>query len=221
MPSTSEERLGRMAGREKNLRAKLRLLACRERKESRNIRRVAGNLGVAYSTARGWLVRMRGRGLRGRFNRRPRGRGGVLSRAVLWAVRGWLKRSPKKCGFETSSWQMDMVTEMIRREFGTGVKTRTLRRWLRRIGFSWRKDRYVPYRSVSKEGREEFKREVGGAAQRRADGMTVFAEDEAAVQKSQNSAYEWRPTGGASRSGQASQWSLSGYSARCPKTGCE
>ncbi len=56
---------------------------------------------------------------------------------------------------------------------------------------------YVPYRSVSKERQEEFKREVGErAAQRRADGMTVFAEDEAAVQRSQNPAYGWRPTGG-------------------------
>ena len=75
-------------------------------------------------------------------------------------------------------------------------------RTLRRIGFSWRKDRYVPYRSVSKERQEEFKREAGErAVQRRADGMTVFAEDEAAVQRSQNPAYGWRPTGGASRSG--------------------
>ena len=68
---------------------------------------------------------------------------------------------------------------------------------MRRIGFSWGKDRYVPYRPVSKERQEEFKREVGErAAQRRADGMTVFAEDEAAVQRSQNPAYGWRPTGG-------------------------
>ena len=77
---------------------------------------------------------------------------------------------------------MDMVTEMIRKEFGVTVRARTLRRWLRRIGFSWIKDRYVPCRPVSKEGQEEFKGEVGErAAQRRADGMTVFAEDEAAI----------------------------------------
>ena len=92
---------------------------------------------------------------------------------------------------------MDMVIEMIRKEFGVTVRARTLRRWLRRIGFSWRKDRYIPYRPVSKERQEEFKREIGErAAQRRADGMAVFAEDEAAVQRSQNPAYGWRPTGG-------------------------
>ena len=76
---------------------------------------------------------------------------------------------------------------MIRKEFGVTVRARTLRR----IGFSWRNDRYVPYRPVSKERQEEFKREVG----ERADGMAVFAEDGAAVQRSQNPAYGWRPTG--------------------------
>ena len=118
----------------------------------------------------------------GRSNARPKGRRAGLSLQIIRTVRRRLKRSPKKCGFETGSRQMDMVTEMIRKEFGVTVRARTLRRWLRRIGFSWRKDRYVPCRPVSKEGQEEFKGEVGErAAQRRADGMTVFAEDEAAI----------------------------------------
>ena len=92
---------------------------------------------------------------------------------------------------------MDMAIETIRRGFGVTVRARTLRRWLRRIGFSWRKDRYVPYRSVSKERQEGFKREAGErAAQRRADGMTVFAEDEASAQMGQNPAYGWGRAGG-------------------------
>ena len=165
--------------------------------EGPSIRRISRDLKTAYSIIRDWLLRMRDRGLKGRFNARPKGRRARLPLQIIRTVRRWLKRNPKKCGFETGSWQMDMVTEMIRKEFGVTVRARTLRRWLRRIGFSWRKDRYVQYRSVSKERQEEFKREVGErAAQRRADGMTVFAEDEAAVQRFQNPAYGWRPTGG-------------------------
>ena len=172
-------------------------MACLGRKKGHSIRRIARDLKTAYSTIRDWLLRMRDRGLKGRFNARPKGRRAKLPLQIIRTVRRWLKRSPKKCGFETGSWQMDMVIEMIRKEFGVTARARTLRRWLRRIGFSWRKDRYVPYRSVSKERQEEFKREVGErAAQRRADGMAVFAEDEAAVQRSQNPAYGWRPTGG-------------------------
>ena len=186
MPGVSEKRLEKAARREKDKCAKFRLLACLDRKKGHSIRRISRDLKTAYSTIRDWLLRMRDRGLKGRFNARPKGRRAGLPLQIIRTVRRWLKRSPKKCGFETGSWQMDMVTEMIRKEFGVTVRARTLRRWLRRIGFSWRKDRYVPYRSVSKERQEEFKREVGErAAQRRADGMTVFAEDEAAVQRSQ------------------------------------
>ncbi len=197
MPGVSEKRLEKAARREKDKCAKLKLLACLYRKNGHSIRRIARILQTAYSTIRDWLLRMRDRGLRGRFNARPKGRRAKLPLQIIRTVRRRLKRSPKECGFETGSWQMDMATEMIRKEFGVTVRARTLRRWLRRIGFSWRKDRYVPYRSVSKEGQDEFKREVGErAAQRRADGMAVFAEDEAAVQRSQNPAYGWRPTGG-------------------------
>ena len=202
MPGASEKRLEKAARREKDKCAKFRLLACLDRKKGHSIRRISRDLKTAYSTIRDWLLRMRDRGLKGRFNARPKERRARLPLQIIRTVRLRLKRSPKKCGFETGSWQMDMVTEMIRKEFGVTVRARTLRRWLRRIGFSWRKDRYVPYRSVSKESQEEFKREIGGraaqrrAAQRRADGMTVFAEGEAAVQMSQNPAYGWRPTGG-------------------------
>ena len=112
-------------------------------------------------------------------------------------MRGWRKRSPQRYGFESGSWQLDMVTEMIKREFGTGVKTRTLRRWLHRIGFSWRKDRRVPRRSASRRRRDEFKREVRERArQRRAAGRAVFTEDEAPVQMEQNPAYWRRRAGG-------------------------
>ena len=192
MQGASEKRLEKAVRREKGKCAKFRLLACLGRKKGHSIRRISRDLKTAYSTIRDWLLRMRDRGLKGRFNARPKGRRAGLPLQIIRTVRRWLKRSPKKCDFETGSWQMDMVTEMIRKEFGVTVRARTLRRWLRRIGFSWRKDRYVPYRSVSKERQEEFKREVG----ERADGMAVFAEDEAAVQRSQNPAYGWRPTGG-------------------------
>ena len=193
MPGVSEKRLEKAARREKDKCAKFRLLACLGRKRGHSIRRIAKDLETAYPAIRDWLLRMRDRGLKGRFNARSKRRRAGLPLQIIRTVRRRLKRSPKKCSFETGSWQMDMATGMIRKEFGVAVRARTLRR----IGFSRRKDRYVPYRSVSKERQEEFKREVRGrASQRRADGMAVFAEDEAAVQRSQNPAYGWRPTGG-------------------------
>ena len=136
-------------------------------------------------------------GPEGQVQQEAGGRESRFTLRMLRAVRGWLGGSPQRFGFESGSWQMDMAIEMVRREFGVAARARTLRRWLRRIGFLWRKDRYVPYRSTSRKRQEEFQREAGvRAAQRRAAGMAVFAEDEVAVQRSQNPAYGWRQTGG-------------------------
>ena len=180
------------------------------------------DLKTAYSTIRDWLLRMRDRGLKGRFNARPKGRRAKLPLQIIRTVRRRLKRSPKKCGFETGSWQMDMVIEMIRKEFGVTVRARTLRRWLRRIGFSWRKDRYVPYRSVSKERQEEFKRRSGSARPRGARTAGRLCRGRGRGPKVPEPRLRVEADRGA-RAGQGkpSQGSLSGYSARCPKTSCE
>ena len=118
MLGVSEKRLEKAARSEKDARAKLRLLVCLGRTRDHSIRRISGYLKTPYSTMRGWLLRMRGRGLKGRFNKRPRGRRGKLPLQILRTVRGWLKRSPEKCGFETGSWQMDMAIETIRGGLG-------------------------------------------------------------------------------------------------------
>ena len=110
MPGVSEKRLEKAARREKDKCAKFRLLACLGRKEGHSIRRISRDLKTAYSTIRDWLLRMRDRGLKGGFNARPKGRRAKLPLQIIRTVRRWLKRNPKKCGFETGSWQMDMVT---------------------------------------------------------------------------------------------------------------
>ena len=197
MPNVSMKRLTRTIENESDPRAKLRLLACRERKKGHSIRKIARYLGIAYSTARDWLVRIRDRGLKGRFNRKRKGRSSKLPRSLLKAVRKWLRRQPKEYGFESGSWQLNLILEMIRREFGIDCKIRTLRRKLRKIRFSYRKDRPVPHKSASRKGREAFKKRAGERARELGrEGYAVFVEDEATVLMSQKPGYGWRPTGG-------------------------
>ena len=75
---------------------KVQALACLGRKKGYSIRRIARDLKTAYSTIRDWLLRMRDRGLKGRFNARPKGRRAKLPLQIIRTVRRWLKRSPKK-----------------------------------------------------------------------------------------------------------------------------
>ena len=96
MPGISEKRLEKAARKEKDKCAKFRLLACLGRKKGHSIRRISKDLKTAYSTIRDWLLRMRDRGLKGRFNARPKGRRAKLPLQIIRTVRRWLKRSPKK-----------------------------------------------------------------------------------------------------------------------------
>ena len=58
MPNVNMKGLTRTIENESDPRAKLRLLACRERKKGHSIRKIAKYLGMAYSTTRDWLVRI-------------------------------------------------------------------------------------------------------------------------------------------------------------------
>ena len=166
MPNVSKKRLVRMCAKEKNKLVKFRLLACILRKRDYSIRKICGELAMPYSTVRDWLVRMQERGLKARFNRVRHGRKSRLPKSFLRTVRSWLKNKPKKYGFESGSWQLNLVLEMIRRRFGTDCccKARTLRRMLKRIGLSYRKTRPVPPKSASKSEQEEFKAAAGRKA---------------------------------------------------------
>ena len=89
-----------------------------------------------------------------------------------------------------------MAIETVRREFGVAVKTLPFIVAAQDLVLV-AKGQIRPARSASRKEQEEFKGVVVECAARmRADGRIVFAEDEAAVQRSQNPAYGWRPTGG-------------------------
>ena len=96
MPHTSRGRLDSEIKNEKGGTVKFRLLACSMRKSGKSIRKVAGDLHMAYSTVRDSLVRMHKRGLAGRFDKRRRGRKRVLSNADLKKLKGWLAEGPEK-----------------------------------------------------------------------------------------------------------------------------
>ena len=145
---------------------------------------------------RDWLWRMHEGGIRCRHDKERGRRGCKIPKKVFRAVRRWVKKEPSDFKFESGSWQLNLLLEMIRERFGLECNARTLRRWLRRIRLSWRKSRHVPYRTASKSVQMEFKQKAGEqACQMRAEGYAVFTEDEAAVQTQQAPNYGWRPTG--------------------------
>ena len=197
MPNVSRKRLLQSIRKEKNTVARDRMLACLHRKEGWSIRRICKIMVRPYSTMRDWLWRMQEGGIRCRHDKERGRRKCKIPKKVFRAVRRWVKKEPSDFKFESGSWQLNLLLEMIRERFGLECNARTLRRWLRRNRLSWRKSRHVPYKTASKSVQMEFKQKAGGqACQMRAEGYAVFTEDEAAIQTQQNPNYGWRPTGG-------------------------
>ena len=197
MPNVSRKRLLQSIRKEKNTVAGDRLRACLHRKEGWSIRRICKIMVRPYSTMRDWLWRMQEGGIRCRHDKERGRRKCKIPKKVFRAVRRWVKKEPSDFKFESGSWQLNLLLEMIRERFGLECNARTLRRWLRRNRLSWRKSRHVPYKTASKSVQMEFKQKAGEqACQMRAEGYAVFTEDEAAIQTQQNPNYGWRPTGG-------------------------
>ena len=138
------------------------LVACCRRKDGRGMWFITRELMRLYSTVRAWLVRMARRGLGGIFDRKSTGRKKILVPNVLKKITEWTCMDPSKYGFESASWRLYMVNEMISRETGRRAKPRTLRRILCRLGLSYSKPRPVPRKTVPAWEQDAFKEKTKG-----------------------------------------------------------
>ena len=120
------------------------LRACYERKINASIRRIRDPLMRPYSTVREWLWRVHERGLDNISDRKPPGARGMLGPEEIEIVRETLRQSPTEHGFEQGAWLLRMIAEVITKKLKKHCRPRTIRRLLRRMGFSYVKPRTVP-----------------------------------------------------------------------------
>ena len=125
LPSVSRKQLLRSIHKEKDPVARDRLLACLHRKDGCSIRDICKIMVRPYSTMRDWLWRMQDGGFRRRHDRRRGGRKCKIPKEVFRAVKRWVKKEPKDFKFESGSWQLNLLLEMIRKRFGLECNART------------------------------------------------------------------------------------------------
>ena len=69
---------------------------------------------------------------------------GMLGTEEIEIVRETLRQLPTKHGFEQGAWLLHMIAEVITKKLKKHCRPRTMRRLLRRMGFSYVKPRTVP-----------------------------------------------------------------------------
>ncbi len=128
MPNVCRKRLLRSIRGGKDPVARDKLLTCLHRKDRCSIRNICKIMVWPHSMIQDWLLRMQDGGLHSRHDKKRGRRKCKIPAKVFKAVRRWARKAPKDFGFESGSWQMNLLLEMIRKHFVLECNGRTLRR---------------------------------------------------------------------------------------------
>jgi transposase len=136
--------LAEAASKEKHVRNwRRRIRAIELLAEGRRSEAVAEALGCARSSVYAWARAWRERGLSGlREGSRPRRRRSLEGRAELLLEELLKEGDPQSRGYHSSGWTVPLLKSELAKS-GYVVSERTVRRTLKRVGFRWKRPKYV------------------------------------------------------------------------------
>jgi putative transposase len=121
-----------------------RLLAVLEFDRGATISEIAELLGVSYQSVCNWLVRFQGRGDATQLSDAPRsGRPARAGEVVDILLRMLLKLSPEWSGYHATHWTVPLLQDQLRQYTGEDYSSDTVRRSLHRLGYVWKRPRYI------------------------------------------------------------------------------
>lgn len=138
----------------KEIRAKLRqtrdarlyrrLLAVLESDRGAPVSEIAELLGVSCQSVYNWIARFRERGDAAELGDAPRsGRPTRAGEVVDILLRTLLMLSPERLGYHATHWTVPLLQEQLRQNTGEQYSSDTVRRRLHRLGYVWKRPRYV------------------------------------------------------------------------------
>lgn len=93
-------------------------------------------LDVTENAVTRWVMAYKERGCSALLSRKPPGSKCRLTDAQLRKLELMVRKGPEAHGFDTGVWDANLVGELVRREFGVEYHPTTIRRILKRLGFS-------------------------------------------------------------------------------------
>jgi transposase len=138
------EALRRLAHTSPDTRETRRALALLDLARGEPVTDVAGRYGVSRDTVYQWAARLDATGRPdGRLRDAPRsGRPARVGAAVERRLQGLLPTDPRRHGYRHPAWTAALLRHHLRRQ-GVEASEATIRRALRRLGYRWKRPRFV------------------------------------------------------------------------------
>jgi transposase len=158
LPTTSVNQLQKLYDKEKNAKAKLRLLSAVHRKKGKSIDEIAYLLSKPRRTIHGWLVRFQQRGINAKDSIKQSGRPAQLTMKQRTELVRILERGPPHN--PSGLWVTKEVRELIEKKFKRQYVKQHVWRLLGSLGFSMQRPRKRHYQRPSDEEITQFKKKL-------------------------------------------------------------
>ena len=153
----SAKQLTGIYAKEKDPKAKVRLLAAIKRKEGGNLIDISKDIKHPLTTVGDWLRRMHTEGLDRRYNIKRSGRPKRLTEEEADELQRILSGSPREQNLPFVIWTTKLVCYFIEQKYGIKYKTRQTRNILHKMSMSLQKPR-PSHRKANKLLQESFKK---------------------------------------------------------------
>lgn len=155
----SKEQLTKLYQKEKNAKAKLRLLAAILRKEGKSLDFISEFIQIPKTTVHDWLSRLESKGLDGLVDIKQPGRPSWLSEEEKEMLKDVLSRSPEEQGIPFKIWTTSLVQYIINKLFGVTYKPKNVRKIVKKLGFALKVPRQRNKKANTK-AQKEFKKKL-------------------------------------------------------------
>ena len=158
LPNVSMARLRSMQKKERNPKARDRLLACIQRKQGMTLVEISETLNVPRSTVTDWMKRIGQNGLGDMYDVKNKGAACKLSKRQLKALERDLQAGPAAVGLGAGAWTIPLIRMHIKKKFRVEYHVHSVWSLVRRLGFARVKPRPRDVRGASPEEIKAFKK---------------------------------------------------------------
>ena len=159
LPEISKEKLASLYKREKDSKAKVRLLAAILRKQGKSLSEISSSIQKPIMTISDWLKRIEKEGLHRVYSIKQAGKPSKLTKNQLNQLGEILDESPEKQGIPFKIWTTSLVQYVIKKVFDVLYKVRNVRKIVKKLGFSLKVPRQENIKKSDKAV-EDFKKKL-------------------------------------------------------------